>query len=337
MRRRAKVRDFPRTLTVLTCSTLTLKISSIACRICVFVACGCTTKVYCWTSASAIAFSVIRGATITSRASIAILLFRFQGCRHRVVRGGGKDNPFEPEHVLDVQGAGVGECDARQVCADPRDLVRVGLVPAANDERGGTRTCRLGTAEEHLRERSGFGDTELAGIEERDGVVPKTVGQRCQKGQPAFLFVERFYVTARLRPKDDAAVPPLRRTDRALTGASGALLTPGLASAARNLVALARRGRSGSRICEFAMDRAVDDAELPAKIALERRGRLATAHDVAAGIDDVGHYAFAFRALTLSLTMTNEFLAPGTAPRTSRRLRSLSARTTSRFCSVVRS
>ena len=79
---------------------------------------------------------------------------------------------------------------------------------------------------------------ELADIQERHGVVAKAIGKRRQKREAAFLLIEALNVAARLRAEDDAAVTPLRRTNRALACPPGPLLPPRLATAAGDFVAL---------------------------------------------------------------------------------------------------
>ncbi len=64
----------------------------------------------------------------------------------------------------------------------------------------------------------------------------------------SFLLSETTYERG-LRPEDDAAVAPLRRADRALASAAGALLLPRLLAAAADLVAASastRFRRAGS-------------------------------------------------------------------------------------------
>src|ERR1700761_6318560 len=115
--RRAKFFFLPPTLTVLTFSTVTPKISATACLICVFVACGLTSKAYCWATVPAIDFSVISGARMTSRA-----LMRFSVLRgERVVGGGGQHDPGGVDDVFHVERAGMRHLDGGEVAAGPRE------------------------------------------------------------------------------------------------------------------------------------------------------------------------------------------------------------------------
>src|SRR6202020_412722 len=144
-------------------------------------------------------------------------------------------------------------------------------------------------------------------------------------------------IAARLRPEHDAAMAPLRRTNRSLARSAGAFLTPRLTAAAGDFVALEGRGRSGARIGHLAMHRPINNGKLVAHLARQCARRFQIALGRARRVDDARHQALPARVLTLSRTISSAFLPPGTAPRTNSRLRSASARTTSRFCSVVRS
>src|ERR1700722_10583858 len=243
-------------------------------RICVLVACGCTTNVYWWSSASAIDFSVIRGETMTSRASIGGLLFGGETIRQRFVGGHRKKETIVAQDVFDVERAVVGYGNALEIAPGSLDRGGMRFTAPADDQRLRTHTRRFGAAEEQLGECGRLFDRELAGVEQRHGVVLEAVGERGQEGDAAFLLIERLHVAARLRSEHDAAMAPLRGANRALARTSGALLPPGLAAAAGDFVALERRCGAGSRIGKLAMDGAIDHGELAGVVAAERGGGL---------------------------------------------------------------
>src|SRR5580765_8521379 len=122
---------------------------------------------------------------------------------------------------------------------------------------------------------------------------------------------------ARSRRKRDAAARELGRADRALARAAGALLAPRLRAptghepaALRGTRALAVRVQLGAHglVHEVRLDLRAEDGLLEGDLL----GRAAE------------HGRLRSRHLPSSLTSTSPFFGPGTAPLTSRRLRSAS-------------
>src|SRR5690606_8991549 len=70
-----------------------------------------------------------------------------------------------------------------------------------------------------------------------DAVVTRPVGEGVTQGRGLHLLRGPLRVVARLRAVDDATAGELRRTDRALTGAAGALLAVRLLAATADLAA----------------------------------------------------------------------------------------------------
>src|SRR6185503_16017115 len=85
----------------------------------------------------------------------------------------------------------------------------------------------------------------------------------------ALLAVDLEGVVARRGPEDDAAAGEVRRADRALAGAAGALLAPRLRAAAADVAARLRRGRALPAGVELRADRLVDERAVEARA--ERR------------------------------------------------------------------
>ncbi len=88
--------------------------------------------------------------------------------------------------------------------------------------------------------------------------------------------------------------------------------------------------RTGTRTRELAEDRTEDRVAFARDVACERFGDGDLAHDLAFGVNHLRHQLAAF-TLTDCETITSPFFEPGIGPRTSSKLRSESARTTSRF------
>ncbi len=146
-----------------------------------------------------------------------------------------------------------------------RDCVCVRLRRCGRHSVLGPRRAAFALPKISLANVCGFGDAEVGGVEHRDGVGCKAIGERRDESHAPFLLIEIFNVAARLRSENDAAMTPLRRTDRTLARAAGAFLTPRFASTAGDFVALERGRRAGARICHLAMHRAIDDGELIAR------------------------------------------------------------------------
>src|SRR5690606_15961628 len=68
-----------------------------------------------------------------------------------------------------------------------------------------------------------------------DAAVARPVGQGTAQGGGLHLLGGALRIVARLRAVDHATAGELRRTDRALTGAAGALLLVGLAATTADL------------------------------------------------------------------------------------------------------
>ncbi len=176
-----------------------------------------------------------------------------------------------------------------QVASDAVQPVTDLFVTAENDE---CRRAVLGlfrAAEKQTRELRGLLDCEVARVEHRDGVVAEAIGERGEKRGAPFFFVQVRDVTAGLRAEDHAAVHPLRRTNRTLARAAGALLAPRLASAAADFIALLRRSGAGARVGEFAINRAKDRVLLVAVFLIENFRRLLFANDLSGCVDNVRH------------------------------------------------
>src|SRR5207244_3879323 len=142
-----------------------------------------------------------------------------------------------------------------------------------------------------------------------------------------------------------AAALPLRRADRALARAAGALLLPGLLAAARDLAPALRVVGADATIGELAHDGLMQHGQVH---GVEHVGlELEAARLLALRVDhlEVRHRYFfpaagagvTFFVFTLLRSITSEPLAPGTAPRTSTRFCSGSTRTTLMLSTVRRS
>ena len=162
------------------------------------------------------------------------------------------------------------------------------------------------------------------------------VGERRAQREADHLLGRALAVVARLRAVGHTTAAPVRRADRALAGAAGALLAPRLRATTADLgpglrAVRARPGGGELRGDDLVHDRDVrlDAEQLVGHVdrAGVRAGRrlhveLHAASPCAAGT--TGRFA----AL---LTNTRPPLGPGTAPLTRRRPRSASPSTTSRF------
>src|SRR5206468_3558861 len=167
------------------------------------------------------------------------------------------------------------------------------------------------------------------------------VGEGRPKRQALHLLVDPDLVVARLRAVGDAAPRPLGRPGRALPRAAGPLLAPGLPPAAGDVAARLGRVGTGTLGREARRPHLRHGGHVHGglegvggELTLREHLTLHAAHR------DRGHQWCPFPVspvFTLERTMTREPVGPGTAPRRSRRFRSASVSTTSRFSTVTRS
>src|ERR1700688_4958907 len=277
------------------------------------------------------------GAMMTSRASMVRFLESFGE------RGEGRVGQQETrvaEDVLDVERAEVRDADAREVAARAFELLADAccLVGRVHDERLPAALRGARRAEQERAQVAGLAEVEVFGRKHRHAIVLEAVGERGLKRDVTFLLIERRFVAARLGTEDDAAVRPLRRANRTLTRAAGALLAPRLPAAAAHFVTAQRRRGTGALVGELAKDGTEHRVALAAEVGSEGRGDGFVAHGRAGRVDDGRHYFSAFAALrgcfggrTAAETRTSPLRAPGTGPRTRSTVRSVSARMTSRF------
>ncbi len=122
---------------------------------------------------------------------------------------------------------------------------------------------------EQARRRARRGLVEARGVEDRERVALGVHGEHAAQRGAALLAVDLEGVVARRGAEDDAAAGEVRRADRALAGAAGALLAPRLRAAATDVAARLRRGRALPAGVELRADRLVDERAVEARA--ERR------------------------------------------------------------------
>src|SRR6202035_3600998 len=178
---------------------------------------------------------------------------------------------------------------------------------------------------------------ELEPLEHEEPAVLRLRRERAAQREAALLARHVDAVRARMRPEDDTAAFPLRRSRRTLASPSGPLLAVGFAPAAAHVAAcLGRRGALTS-VGELADQRLVHHR----LVRLDAEDRLGELHAAGLGarLVDEARAAHACSPIiaerSLSRIMTTWFLCPGTDPCTSSRLRSVSTRTTSRLRTVI--
>src|SRR5262249_52320518 len=141
-------------------------------------------------------------------------------------------------------------------------------------------------------------------------------------------------VVAGPRAVRHTAATPVRRPDRTLPRAAGALLPPRLGAAARHLGARLGAVRARALRRELRGDGLVHHRDVRLDTEdLFRQGHARTGAAVGLLHGETGHATPAFTALR---TKTSPPFGPGTAPRMSSRLRSASPSTTWRFSVVTR-
>src|SRR4051812_28281913 len=142
----------------------------------------------------------------------------------------GEEQPSRADEVGDADARRGQPRHARQIAErqrDPRLLLgqhdehRAAARPVAEQLRGGARR-RL---------------AEGRRVEDRERLALGVHGQHATQRGAALLAVDLERVVARRRTEDDAAAGEVRRADRALAGAAGALLAPRLGAAAADLAA----------------------------------------------------------------------------------------------------
>src|SRR5579862_7704148 len=141
----------------------------------------------------------MRGATMTSRASIGSLLFGGETIRQRFVGGRRKEETIVAQDVFDVERPVIGYGDPLEITADSLDRAGMLFTAPADDQRLRAYSRGFGAAEEQLGERGRLFDREVAGVEQRHGVVLEAVGECREEGDAAFLLIEGLHVAARLR------------------------------------------------------------------------------------------------------------------------------------------
>src|SRR5581483_4294113 len=150
----------------------------------------------------------------------------------------GHDQRRMSEHVLDVQAFGRQEVVAREVAHRPLQVPVVGQVHHQGSAKpqlleGGLRLLGLELAEREA-------------IQDPEALFAGSQGKGRAQRAAANLLRRPVSVVAGFRPHRLPAAHPVRGSDRALAGASGTLLLPGFASAARNQRAVLDRHRAGA-------------------------------------------------------------------------------------------
>ena len=168
----------------------------------------------------------------------------------------------------------------------------------------------------------------VAGHELGDDVdlaVTGAVRQRATEGGRDHLLVGALGVVARRGAVHDATAGPDRRTARAVTGTTGALLAPRLGATAADLAAGLGVVRALAGGGQLGHDDLVDQGDIGVRVE-QRGGEVGLAGLLALGVDHVNsqiaHAASPF--LAALRTTTRDPLLPGMAPRTSSRPRSAS-------------
>src|SRR6185503_7914109 len=136
----------------------------------------------------------------------------------------GHDQRARPDQVGHLELAGLDDVRALQVAerADERVLTALdddhqrALGAPAGEQLDRARRLRL---------------VDLRGVHRRQAAGGRVGRERDPQRLDAGLAVDLAGVAARVRAEHDAAAGPLRGADRALTGATGALLAPWLGAA----------------------------------------------------------------------------------------------------------
>src|SRR4051794_12677687 len=174
----------------------------------------------------------------------------------------GHEQPRGADEVGDADARRGQHGDARQVAegqGDPRLLLR------EHDEH---RAAAAPVAEQ-LRGLARRGLVEARRVEDRQRVALGVHREHAAQRGAALLAVDLDRVVARGRAEDDAAAREVRRTDRALARAAGALLAPRLRATTAHVAArLRRRGALAARV-ELRADRLVHERAVEARA--ERR------------------------------------------------------------------
>src|SRR5581483_11932568 len=148
-----------------------------------------------------------------------------------VERGLREQDPVGREDVVGPERARVRDLDEGDV---PEGLLDGALGRAGknheNPADGAERLQQLGGA-------PGLRLVERELVDHHELSRPQRVGERRAKRPALHLLVDPQLVAARTRAVHDPAAGPLRSPDRALSSASGALLSPGLPPTAGNLAA----------------------------------------------------------------------------------------------------
>ena len=158
---------------------------------------------------------------------------RAPGRQERVQRALGEDDVVADQHVVGVELVGDEQVHLGDVAqAQPADARRRARARPA-------RCARLGdacAARPAPPWSTGVSPSTKA-VDDVHAAVAGPVGQGTAQGGGLHLLGGALAVVARRRAVDDATAGELRRADRALTGAAGALLLVRLAAAAADLAA----------------------------------------------------------------------------------------------------
>src|SRR5207244_7647767 len=234
----------------------------------------------------------------------------------------------------------------RHLDGQPRHVARRARdVPAelAHDEQ---RRLTLEPERPELRDEGlGLAVGDVERLDHRERAVGDPRRDRDAQRLAAHRPRQVLCVAARLRPEGLPAAFPLGGADRALTRATGPLLSPGLLAAPRHLAAASGGVGARTPVRQLPRDRLMEQrhTDLDAEdVALElHRPRLLALHiEHRYGRHDYffsAAFCCAFVSFTLLRIITREPFAPGTAPRTRTRFCSGITRTTLRFSTVRRS
>src|SRR5690606_35588102 len=220
---RPRRRTFPGTLLVFTFTTLTLKICSMACLICVLVARRSTSKVYWLASMAPVVFSVTTGRLMTSCGSIGP-----EHLLHLLHRILGDDDAGAVQHLVGVQAGRDHGAHTRQVPGRPPQLW-IGL----GGDQQGLPPCLEPL--QHLGDHLRLVLRQLQSVHHQQLAVPQLGRKSTPERLPSGLLGHPQPPVPGLGPEDDATAPPEGRPDTPVPGPPQTLLPPGLPAPAPNL------------------------------------------------------------------------------------------------------
>src|SRR5213593_3120466 len=192
------------------------------------------------------------------------------------------ENGLRAQDVGEAQGAGRSELERLEIGARATDAI----VELRRDKDG---TSGVPDACEPARDVAraqpiAIDAVEAERLDDEDAAIRRVRAERLGERRATHLRGQTLRVSAAIWSKDHTAVPPVWRTGRALTGTSGALLSPGLRPTARHARAVLRRRRRLPRIRERGDQRLEEDAR-SFRRSRESGGQLDRSLGSAVGLD----------------------------------------------------